>query len=491
MTLSSNSKLRTLSSYTGWTLGAQLATASLQFGYAGITSRLVRDTGFGAVAVAMTLSALVTLFAQGGLGQATARTHELHPRKLSFLVLLAIGLGIAAMLLLVLLARPWAALWSAPDAVGPIRLIGVTALLAPLSGLLLGVLRRLGEFRGIAMLMVVTSAIGMAVGVVAVILAPGPMTLLVSPVVATVLLAVISLILTRRHWWARPDAAAAQADLMFAWRVLGLTMLSYASGNIGPWSVSRWIGTDVLGQWNRANVLTAVPMNQGTSALTQAVYPEFRHDIGVQARTRQAWTDYLLLVAWVCFPAAAILAGVAPFATATLFGPGWELAAGIAPLVAIYYGIGALETALAGALESVGRFRLLVSTAFASMALIVVGAVLTKMTGAWTVAPTALIAAALVRHLLQVLFTVRFGALDGWSLARGYCCSLVGSAVLGLAAALVSAGMVGRIGPPAAIGGAVILGAAGLAGVAMRSRLPPVQILSRYRSNASVMDMAP
>jgi O-antigen/teichoic acid export membrane protein len=259
-------------------------------------------------------------------------------------------------------------------------------------------------------------------------------------------------------------------------------MLSYLSLNIGKWSVSRWVGADALGQWNRADVLTAVPMNQGTRALTQAVYPELRHDIGVQSRTRQAWTDYVLLVAWGFFPVAAILAGAAPIATAILFGPGWELAATIAPLVAIHYGIVAVEAALATALESVGQFRLRVWTALASVSVIAAGAAVTKVTGSWAVALAACIAASLLQHLLQVVFTARLGALDGWSLAKGYACSLTASAVLGGAAALVSAGMLGRLCPLAAIAGAVILIAAAVVGVGMRRHLPPVKIVARYRS---------
>jgi O-antigen/teichoic acid export membrane protein len=462
-----------------------LTTMLLQFGYASTTSRLVPDTGFGSYAVALSLTALVSLFAQGGLGSAIARAPELHSAKLSFLVIYAVGMGVVAALLMVLLAKPWAVLWNAPDAVGPARLIGLTAFLAPLSGLLLGILRRLGEFRALAILMVATSAGGMVIGVVAVILAPGPMTLLVSPVTASVLLTVVSLIVTRRHWWARPDATAARSDLGFAWRVLGLMMLGYCIGSIGRWSVSRWVGTDALGQWNRADVLTVVPLDAGFGAIRGAVYPEIRNDIGVQSRTRQAWTDYLLLLSWACFPVAAILAGAAPLAIATLFGPGWELAARMAPFLAIGAGIAAIESALAGALESVGRFRLLVPTALAYLAVIVGGAVVTKTTGSWAAALAALIAGPSLRHLLQVVFTTRSGALDGWSLAKGYSGSLAASAVLGGAAALVSAGMIGQLHPLAAIIGAVIFIATAVAGVTMRRRLPPVQILARYRSGSS------
>lgn len=485
MSAPSGSRLRTLASYTAWMLGSQIVTALLQFGYAGVTSRLVPATGFGAVVVAMSLLVFVTLIAQGGLGQATARTPELHQGKLSFLVLVAIGLGIGAGLLIILLARPWATLWDAPDAINPARLIAIAAFVAPLSGLLLGVQRRLGRFRTLAVSTVATSAAGMAIGVVAVILAPGPMTLLVSPVAASILLVFVLLILTRRHWWAKPDAAAARADLGFAWRILGITLLVYLSLNVGKWSVSRWVGSDALGQWNRADVLTAVPMDQATRALTQAVYPEFRHDVGVQSRTRQAWTDYLLLVAWACFPIAAILAGIAPVTIAILFGPGWGLAAAIAPLVAIQYGLFSVESALASALESVGQFRLRVFTALASVAVIAAGAAVTAATGSWRAALGAAITASLLQHFLQVVFTARLSAIDGWSLAKGYSCSLAVSAVLGGTTALVSAGILGKVHPAAAAAGAGIFVIAAVAGIALRRRLPPVKILARYRSGAA------
>lgn len=481
MTGPQSSTLRTLASYTAWMLGSQFATALLQLGYAGVTSRLVPDTGFGAYAVAMSLLTVVSLVAQGGLGEATARTPQLDRGKLSFLMLVAISLGIAAGILVVLLARPWAVLWDAPDAINPARLIAATAFLAPLSGLLLGIQRRLGGFRAIAITMVGTSAAGMAIGVVAVMLSPGPITLLVSQISASALQVVVSLILTRRHWWGRPDAAAAQADLGFAWRILGITILTYLSLNIGKWSVSRWVGTDALGQWNRADVLTAVPIDQSTRSLTQAVYPELRHDIGVQSRTRQAWTDYLILVAWAAFPFAAILAGAAPIAIKMLFGQGWVLAAAIAPFVAIHFGIFAVERALAGALESVGKFRLRVWTALTSVAVIAAGAAVTKVTGSWAVPLAALIGASLLQHLLQVVFTARLGAIDAWALVKGYSSSLAGSGILGGAAALVSAGMLGRISPLAVIAGAVIMIAVAVVGIATWRHLPPVKVLARYR----------
>lgn len=489
MTASSGPKLRILASYTAWTLGAQVAITLFQFGYAAVTSRLVPDTGFGSVAVALSLSAIVSLIAQGGLGQATARTFELNPGKVSFLVLFAIGLGVVAGLLLIVLASPWAALWGAPDAVKPTMLVGLTALLAPLSGLLLGILRRLGEFRALAVSGMLTSSAGMAIGIVAVINAPGPMTLLVSTVVGSLLLTIVALILTREYWWARPDATAARADLGFAWRVLALNMLSFLTLNVSKWSVSRWLGTDVLGQWNRADVLTSVPIYQAVTPLIQAMYPEFRHDIGVQARTRHAWTDYLTLVAWVCFPLSAILAGAAPLTIAILIGPGWGLAAAIAPLLAIRSGIGVIATALASALESVGRFRLLAATSLASLGLFAAGAAVTAMTGSWVSALLGFIAGSLVRHLLDLVFTARLGALDGRSVAKGYLSALGASVVLGGAAAMVSAGALGTLPPIATVTGVAILIAALILSIANWRRLPPARIIARYRSNVQPVSL--
>ena len=157
----------------------------------------------------------------------------------------------------------------------------------------------------------------------------------------------------------------------------------------------------------------------------------------------------------------------------------------MAPFLAIHAGIAAVESALVAALESVGRFRLLVPTALAYLAVIVAGAVVTKMSGSWAAALAALIVGPSLRHLLQVVFTARSGALDGWSLVKGYSGALAASAVLGGATALVSAGMTDRVRPLTAIAGAVILIAAAVAGISMRRHLPPVQILVRYRSGGA------
>ena len=163
--------------------------------------------------------------------------------------------------------------------------------------------------------------------------------------------------------------------------------------------------------------------------------------------------------------------------------PDGGLAAAIAPLVAIRTGIASVETALAGALMSVGRFRLLVPTGIASVAVTAAGAVVTATTGSWVAALLGLTAASLVRHLLQVVFTVRQGALDGWSLVRGYLWALVTSIVLGGATALVSAAILGGIPPITAFIGAAILVAAPVVGLAQWRRLPPTRILARYRTN--------
>jgi O-antigen/teichoic acid export membrane protein len=178
-----------------------------------------------------------------------------------------------------------------------------------------------------------------------------------------------------------------------------------------------------------------------------------------------------------------MIAGAAPIATALLFGPGWGLAAAIAPLVAIRSGIAAVESALANALESVGRFRLLVATTLASIAVIAAGAVVTAMTRSWVAALLGLIAGSLVRHLQQVVCTARLGALDGRSLAKGYFWALATSIVLGGAAALVSAGSLGSLPPITAFIGAAILVAALALSIAKWRRLPPMRILARYRSN--------
>lgn len=452
----------------------------MQFAYAAATSRLVDDVGFGAYAVALSVSALITLLANGGLGQTVSRMKVLEPPRTSALAVYALLMGLAGATTLLATADLAAQLWATPEAAEPIRVLAVAALFGPLTGLLAGVLRRQQRFRALAVVVVVTNATGMVVGVVAVILAPSPAALVVSPTSAAVALVIALTWLTRRDVLAPPRLGAIKAELGFSWNVTALSVISYLNANLGKLAIARGVGADVLGQWNRADVVTTVPLEQAHRALQQAIYPEYRHDIGSNARTRELWTDLLLLVAWASFPSATVVGLLVPTAIPILFGPGWDLSAHLAFPLAAIMATQVVSTTLGAALEAVGRFRWILATHLVSLSIHMIGGVAAVALGQWWPVFVALGASRVVQHFVQVSLLAANGGLNVRRLWTGYLQALAFSTTLGVVVWCIRVAVEGDADAWLGLSSALILIIGGTVAFRHRKRLPPIKILDKY-----------
>lgn len=475
------SRVRRLVSFASWTYGSLLITVLLQFGYAAITSRLVDDVGFGAYAVALSASALIILLANGGLSQTIARMQFLDSAQVSALSAYALGLGAVAASVLFLSAGFWANAWDTPEAAVPIQVLSISALIAPLSSLLNGLLRRQQRFRLLAMFVVLSNGLGMLFGVVVVIMAPGPTSLLISPISAILLLTGLSLVAAKAMVFTRPDFRSIHHHLRFSWALTGLSLITYWNVNIGRLAIARGVGVEVLGQWNRADVLTTVPLQQMHGAMQQAIYPEFRHDIDNKERTGQVWTDLLVLLAWGAFPLSALVGVIATAAMPVLFGPGWGLAAQLAFPISLILGLQMVSTTLSSALEAVGRFRIAMFSHLASLSIQVVGAIESLLLQNWLPVLIALAASAVASHAIQVVLCSTRGYLLVKRLLCGYLGASLVTSLIATCGWAILIGVRGELPIFVPLLSVSVLITGGIVSWRMRSSLPPNKILERYR----------
>ncbi|WP_062071318.1 oligosaccharide flippase family protein [Demequina sediminicola] len=411
---------RTLLAGFMWTYGVQLATVVAQLAYAATTSRLADSVDFGAYGVALSASALIALVATGGVAQGMgrlARTDTADPAALSVVALLFGGVGA---IVLFVTAPWWAALWGASEAVTATRVMAISVLTAPLAGAFTGLLRRLGRFRRAALTALVANLTGMAVGVATVMAAPSAAALVVSAVVASALTALGTGFAVRTHLRQRPTLSIMRSHLTYSRNMIGMRLLSYGSGNVGRWTVSNVLGVGALGQWNRADALTSVPLQQLQTSTTSVIYPEFRHASESPERARHTWTDLLSLLAWVWLPLAGIAAAATPLLIPVLFGPGWEAAAQLAPAVVVATSIQALTSTLSSAHESLGKFTWLRLTLSGSLLVNCLGAVGVWISNQWWPIMVALVLATVTQHGIGVMLSSRHGYLQGAPLARNY-----------------------------------------------------------------------
>lgn len=471
------SKAHAVMAGAAWTYGAQVGTVAAQFCYAAITSRSVDANGFGAYAIALMVSGFVGLIANGGLGQTVARMTTLRAETLRSLLTFALLLGIIAAIFLFATAGLWAHIWGVPSASDPIRACAVAALLAPVLGLSSGLIRRLGRFRHLALATLVTNLCGFITGALAVRLFHNATSLLVSPLVAQVLLTFTLLWLSRHYLGSLASLRASKGHLRFSWQVTIQNLGSWLTNNLSPWALSHLFGAFILGQWNRSEVLTTVPFNQVQTAMVQAVYPEFRHDIDGSSRARRVWPDLLGLAAWLAFPLAGVTAVVAPVATPVLFGEGWDLAAAYSPLLAVIAGLRMVRVLLGAAVEALGRYRWM----WLGIGLEFVGACVGVSIAVWTHSVWSVFAGmgvgVLAAHLAHILVCTRAGYIDLRVVARHYIGAIIGAVGASGAAALLIFSSRHYRDMPWFVAGMLLLMLFGVVGISLHAKsLPPLKI---------------
>lgn len=410
---------RRLAKGASWVYGLQLLTVIVQLGYAALTSRAADPTVFGAYSVALSIAAFVNLLGSGGLAQTAARASDADHASTRPLATYALLIGIGAAVFTLVTAGLWSELWAAPNAAGAVRLLALSALVLPLLSLSNGLLRREGLFRELALATFFANLLGMIIGAVAVTVFRTPESLAVSAIVGqwgTLLWAA-----GRLRGRLLPGPLSLVSDnVRFSTKIVAVSVFQYISGNAPRWSVSHFIGTAVLGSWNRADVLSTVPFSQLQNALMQVIYPEFRrYAVGTPA-ARAAWLDMLSLVAWLTLPLGAVLAGVGPTAVSLILGPGWGQAAEILPLLALLGALQPLMVLFAGVLESASLFRAIWIGEVLAFFLSAAGVALVIMSREYTFAIVAMILATLFRHIVHLLQARKLGALSLLDVARGY-----------------------------------------------------------------------
>ncbi|MEO5314988.1 oligosaccharide flippase family protein [Pseudarthrobacter sp. CC12] len=426
------STARRLLAGASWVYSAQLLTVLAQFAYAAVTSRAVGPAGFGAYAVALAVTGLVSLLAMGGLGQTISRMDVIEPTRVRPLVTYAVLLGGGCGLILLFTAPFWGWLWGVESASDPIRWLAISSSLSPLLGLATGLMARTGKFRSLALITLSSNILGMVTGALAVIHWHTASSLVVSTAVAQTLTLVGAIISSERGLLGLSAIRKGHADIGYSRRLTSTNMLSYLTGNIVKFSMTRGIDTASLGHWNRAEALTSIPMQQIQSALIRAVYPEFRHDIEDSARAKVVWTDMLVLVAGASMTLSAVALVLVPPVIPWLFGSNWETAAALAGPLAIAGGLQILSTLLASAVEALGRFRWIVSTEVILIGVQVISAVLVLVTHTLFIAVIALILTNVVRHGWHIFLLGRRGYLDIPRLLKNYIMALGLSTFIGL-----------------------------------------------------------
>jgi O-antigen/teichoic acid export membrane protein len=464
-----------------WNYSAQIATVLAQVVYAAVTSRLLSPHDFGAFAAATASVALINLVSMAGMPQVVGRMTDLHPDRLVGLLAYAGVIGLLSGGITFFGAPLWAAVWGVPASVPVLQVLALTSVLTPFVALGNGLALRLGLFKRLAGATVAANIGGMAVGALAVLVLRDAQSLAVSQVLSLLAVAIIVLWQTRSHFKGRFHLRTTLADVSYSTKTLVSALLTYCAGTVGKVSVSQTLGPVPLGNWNRADAITTNPFFLLGSAITQAVYPEFRHDIEDRSRTKRVWSDLLGVLGWVCVPLGVFVAVVAPLAAAILLGDGWALAGRYASILAIIGGLQPVVFMLISGFEALGKFSWNWSGYVISLVVNVAAAVVAILLHSiWPVFIGTLVAFAIM-HPLHLLLARREGLIDLGRVGRHYAEITAFSVGMGVVLwTLLHVPEVVGVSVWLLVAVLVLAAAAVVVLVRNRDRFPPIVLARRY-----------
>lgn len=347
---------RTTASGIGWSWIALVVTSLLQIVYTASMSRLVDPASFGLVAAALVGMRFISFFSNLGLGNAVIQRSSLDDDTTRTAAGLAIALGVVAFVVAISLSPVLAKLVNQPDTATAMRWLALGFIASGFNVVPDAILKRRMKFRTLAMIQVISFAVGyLMVGIPMAAAGSGVGSLIAANLSQSYSMLALLWLVGRPFVRPRIHVSSVRSLVAFGSRVSLTGFFEFLGSSLDTLAVSRWLGAAGLGQYSRASYLVGLPVDQATAAASRVLLPSFA---AVQEEPDRFSRGYSrssgVFACIVIIPTTFAAAGAGPLVELVL-GPDWAAAASVLPLVAAAYGFNLLSHLPAVAAEAKGE----------------------------------------------------------------------------------------------------------------------------------------
>lgn len=471
-----------------WSYLSTGINTAIQVGVSAVMARLLTPADFGLVAMAGVVLGLANFVSRLGIGSAVVQKAELTATDVRAAGLLAVGLGTVVFAIVTAAAPLALLLFDQPQIVAVLRVMALSFLISGFTVTASGLLRREMAFDTIALIEVASYVVGFAlVGLSLAALGWGVWSLVIGGLSQQGVACVLAYAVARPGFRPVMDSSAYRFFVSFGGRLSIVSFLEYIGNSLDTLLIGRFFGASPLGLYNRAHMLSALPMYRVMDSLSRVLFPSFSRAQNDAGKLRRAYLSALLLTAAIMIPTCAGLAICAREAVLLLLGDQWTGAIPVVQVLACAIPI-QLLTGLSGiACEATAtlNIKIVIQTVF--VVVLAAGFVLLRRYELVGFALAVLIAQT-IRHAWYAAVMVRLLDIAPRALLRTYGPGLLyGSTV---AAGLLALTLVlQRLGIPAAVAfpmqiaaGASLLAAVVFAGPSVTVRTEIVRLLTRIDS---------
>jgi len=350
-----------------WSYISTFTTALLQLGYAAVMARLLNPSDFGLVAMGGVVLRFGNYFAQMGMGPAIVQKKEITEQQIRAAFTSSVFLGLGFSALAFLLAPLTMYVFDNQGVVPLVRVMGLSFLLNGFSLTPLALIRRELRFKALAGAEITSFVIGYpVVGISSAILGFGVWSLVFASLTQSALMALQAFFISRRRLSMSFSWAHYKPLFSFGSKVSVISFFEFIGGSLDTLVIGRYFGSSPLGIYNRAQMLTSLPMQYFTSSFSRVIFPSISQIQDDNERIKNNIFLVLQVVSIVIFPFAILAVVLSKEIVAIMLGPKWIEASLLLKFLAFAAAVDLQTHFIAALFEAKGllRQKLTVQTTF-------------------------------------------------------------------------------------------------------------------------------
>ena len=342
----------------GWSASATVVSALGQIVFVAVLARLLDPAAFGLMAMASLSLRFAGVFSQGGFSQALVQQQSLKREETSAAFFLTLMISSSLYLLIALAAPLFAQGLRSPELTALIQVLGGSLVLGSMASLPLALLRRQARFKRVAAIELFSFIVGYgAVGMACASQGMGVWSLVAAALCQQALLLLLGFGSVRYPLTWRVTRSTCGRVWLFGSRYTVVGFLEFLFSNLESFFIGRQFGKAALGSYNRALMLTTLPIEVAVSAVTKVLFPALAT---LQNEPRRMADGFQILLLAVGLFATALACGIAAAAddvVLLLLGSKWIDTAPLVSLLAFAVPLAFMYTACGVTLDSLAALK--------------------------------------------------------------------------------------------------------------------------------------
>jgi O-antigen/teichoic acid export membrane protein len=343
-----------------WTTMVTVARVVLQTLQLIILARLIAPGDFGLMAMVISVTAFIQLFADLGVSNSIIHTREIPHEVLSTLYWLNVSIG-AGLSLTIWLVSPWiSAVYAEPALARPLALSGLSFLFLAIGQQVKVLAEKRMAFRSVALVELTSAIFSTAATITAALLGFGVYALVMGVVGLSASNSLLYLIFARNGWHPgfHMQFRQASSHLRAGMFLLGTSLSNTFTLQADVIIIGRILGSGMLGTYTVPRELCLKVMMATNPILTRVGTPLIAQAQNDRDLLRRIYLSTIRMTSSVNFPIYGCIALFRHDLTEIVFGPLWTGSADLLGLLAIWGMFRSLGNPIGSLLYGTGNARI-------------------------------------------------------------------------------------------------------------------------------------